>query len=34
MVVTLMPGSCSVQVSGQNGATGVALVEVYELASH
>lgn len=27
----LAPGSYSVQVSGPNGSTGVALVEVYEV---
>lgn len=31
LLVTLMPGNYSVQVTGQNGATGVALVEVYEV---
>ena len=29
--VTLQPGTYSAQVSGFNGTTGVALVEVYEL---
>ena len=31
LLVTLAPGSYTVQVSGVNGATGVALVEVYEV---
>ena len=31
LVVTLPPGSYTAQVSGVNGATGVALVEVYEV---
>ena len=31
MVVTLEPGSYTVQVSGVNNGTGVALVEIYEL---
>ena len=31
MIVTLQPGQYSVQVSGMNGTTGVALAEVYEL---
>ena len=31
LAVTLAPGSYSVQVSGANGGTGVALVEVYEV---
>ncbi len=31
LVATLPPGSYTVQVSGANGATGVALVEVYEV---
>ena len=31
LLVTLPPGSYSAQVSGVNGATGVALVEVYEV---
>ncbi len=31
MVVTLPPGAYTAQVSGANGSTGVALVEIYEL---
>ena len=31
LIVTLQPGAYTVQVSGVGGATGVALVEVYEL---
>ena len=31
MVVTLLPGAWTVQVSGASDATGVALVEVYEV---
>ncbi len=31
LLVTLPPGSYTAQVSGVNGATGVALVEVYEV---
>jgi hypothetical protein len=31
MLVTLTPGSYTVQVSGVNNGTGVALVEVYDL---
>ncbi len=31
MIVTLSPGSYSAQVSGIGGATGIALIEVYEL---
>jgi hypothetical protein len=32
MVVTLPPGSYTAQVSGVGNTTGVALVEVYDLA--
>jgi hypothetical protein len=31
MVATLPPGSYTAEVSGANGATGIALVEIYEL---
>jgi hypothetical protein len=31
LLVTLSPGSYSVQVSGVNGATGIATVEIYEM---
>lgn len=31
ILVTLPAGSCTAQVSGANGATGVALVETYEV---
>jgi hypothetical protein len=31
MLVTLQPGAYTVEVSGANGATGVALVEIYEM---
>jgi hypothetical protein len=31
LLVTLQPGSYTVQVSGVGGTTGVALVEVYEV---
>ena len=31
LLVTLLPGSYTVQVSGVNNTTGVALVEVYEV---
>jgi hypothetical protein len=31
MVVTLPPGAYTAQVSGTNGTTGIALIEVYEL---
>ena len=31
MLVSLSPGAYTVQVSGANGTTGVALVEVYEV---
>ncbi|HVU35927.1 MAG TPA: immunoglobulin domain-containing protein [Opitutaceae bacterium] len=31
LLVTLVPGSYTVQVAGTNGATGVALVEIYEV---
>jgi len=31
ILVTLPPGNYSAQVAGANGATGVALVEVYEV---
>ncbi len=31
LLITLAPGSYTAQVSGVNGTTGVALVEVYEL---
>jgi hypothetical protein len=31
LLVTLSPGNYSVQVSGVSNATGVALVEVYEV---
>jgi hypothetical protein len=31
MVVTLSPGNYTAIVSSANGATGIALVEVYEL---
>ena len=30
LLVTLPPGIYTAQVSGKNGATGVALIEVYE----
>src|SRR5262249_53482870 len=30
LLVTVLPGSYTAQVSGVNGATGVALVEIYE----
>ena len=33
MIVTVEPGLYTVVVSGQNGGTGVGLVEVYELPS-
>ncbi|MBI5689538.1 MAG: immunoglobulin domain-containing protein [Verrucomicrobia bacterium] len=32
LVLTLQPGAYTAQVSGKSGATGVALIEVYELA--
>lgn len=32
MLLDLVPGSYTAQVSGENGSTGIALVEVYELA--
>lgn len=31
LVATLLPGAYTAQVSGRNGATGVALVEIYDL---
>ncbi len=31
MLVTLLPGAYTAQVSGENGSTGLALVEVYDL---
>jgi hypothetical protein len=31
MVVTLAPGNYTAQVTGTAGATGIALIEVYEL---
>ena len=31
LLVTLMPGAYTIQVAGANGATGIALVEVYEV---
>ena len=31
LVMTLAPGPYSVQISGVNGATGIALVEIYEI---
>ncbi len=31
LVVTLNPGGYTVRVTGKNGTTGVALVEIYEL---
>jgi len=31
LLLELPPGSYTVQVSGVNGATGIALVEVYEV---
>ena len=31
MLVTLPPGAYTVQVSGANNTTGVALIEVYEM---
>ena len=31
LLVTLPPGTYTVQVSGVNGTTGVALIEVYEM---
>jgi hypothetical protein len=33
LIVNLSPGSYTVQISGVNGATGVALAEVYEVSS-
>ncbi len=33
LLVTLLPGTYSAQVSGQGGTTGVALVEIYEVPS-
>lgn len=32
LVLTLLPGSYTAQVAGKSGATGVALIEVYELS--
>jgi hypothetical protein len=31
MLATLAPGAYTVQVSGQNGTTGVALVEIWDV---
>jgi len=31
VIVTLTPGSYTAEVTGSNGATGVALVEIYEI---
>jgi hypothetical protein len=31
MVVTLLPGAYTAQVTGVNGSTGIALVEIYEV---
>jgi hypothetical protein len=31
LIATLPPGSYTAQVSGANGTTGIALVEIYEL---
>ena len=31
MLVTLSPGLYTVQVSGANSATGIALIEIYEM---
>jgi hypothetical protein len=33
LLLTLQPGAYTIQVSGHNGGTGVALVEVYEVGA-